>query len=79
MATKDITDRQVCEAVQYVKDSGLPVWPVDVLEKRTGECQKVCQAAMERAARRGYIEYGVSLRSGWLTTKGHDLLQGAST
>jgi len=35
---------------------------------------KVAQAAMERAYDRGLVDYGVSLRSGWLTKAGLHLL-----
>lgn len=41
-----------------------------VLGRVTGAPPKVVQAAMERAADRGLIDYGVSLRSGWLTPDG---------
>ena len=72
MATKDITDKQVCEAYgQYTETQR---WPYEILAEMTGEPVKVCIRAMERAARRGYIECGVSLRSGWLTEKGQQLL-----
>jgi hypothetical protein len=73
MATKDITDRQVCEAYAARAKDGLP-WPDDRLAAMTGQCEKVCYRAMERAEQRGLIEYGVSLRSGWLTDKGLALL-----
>lgn len=49
-------------------------WPYDKLMRRTGECMKVCYRAMERACDRGYLEYGVSLRTAWLTDKGKALL-----
>jgi hypothetical protein len=73
MATKDISDRQVCEAVQaYADDSSR--WPYDVLAEVTGQSQKVCWRALERAASRGLVEYGVSLRTGWLTEKGRQFI-----
>lgn len=37
--------------------------------------QMVVYRAMERAADRGLIEYGVSLRTGWITDKGIALFQ----
>ena len=73
MATKDISDRQVCEAVQAYADD-LNHWPYDILAEATGQPQKVCWRAVERAAKRDLIEYGVSLRTGWLTEKGRQLL-----
>lgn len=80
MATKDITDRQVCQA--YAKsaaergpDWDKPYsWPYEHLVEMTGQPMKVCYRAMERAEERGLIDYGVSLRTGFLTEKGIDLL-----
>lgn len=74
MATKHITDKQVLEAyVQYSKDNSK--WPYEILMERTGEPEKVCFNAMLRAVKRGYIDYGVSVRSGWLTPKGIEYLK----
>lgn len=50
------------------------IWPIEILTIETRECEKVCYRAMERAERKGYIEYGVSLRSAWITDKGKELL-----
>lgn len=69
MATKDITDRQVCEAYRDAKacdfkdTDGSDCWPYTLLQVRTGEPEKVCIRAMERAADRGLIDYGVSLQT----------------
>ena len=71
MATKDITDLMVCQAYS---DRNEKEFPYDLLMARTNECFKVCYRAMERAYNRGYLECGVSLRSGWLTPKGKKLL-----
>lgn len=46
---------------------------LDVLRGMTGAGQKVAFAAMERAAERGLVEYGVSLRTAWPTEKGFAL------
>lgn len=74
MATKDISDRQVCEAyAAYAREHCLP-FADERLMAATGQPEKVCYRAMERADKRGLIEYGVSLRSGWLTDKGKALL-----
>ena len=73
MATKDITDKQVCEAyAAYNNDRSM--WPYEILQEVTGQPWKVCYRACERASRRGLVEYGVSLRSGWLTSKGVELV-----
>lgn len=78
MSTKDVTDRMVLEAyalkAKQFKESGDYQYPYETLMARTGECFKVCYRAMERASDRGLIEYGVSLRTGWLTEKGKALL-----
>ncbi len=75
MARKDITDKQVCEAVRdYNATKHRDAWPYELLAQRTGECEKVCYSAMERACNHNYIEYGVSLRSGWLTEEGKRLI-----
>lgn len=51
-------------------------WPEEIIMEKTGCPAKVAYAAMERAYNRGYIEYGVSLRGGWLTEKGERALKG---
>jgi hypothetical protein len=73
VARKDVTDEMVCMA--YMDRSRFALeFPYDILMRRTGEPFKVCYRAMERANDRGYIEYGVSLRTGWLTEKGWELI-----
>lgn len=47
----------------------------DVIHARWGE--KVVSRKLEELARRGYIEYGVSTRAGWLTEKGKTALRAA--
>jgi len=75
MATKDVSDLQVCKAVQAFRDRDLDLpWPYETLAVETGQAEKVCYRAMERAYDRGYLEYGVSLRTSWLTDKGKALL-----
>lgn len=75
MATKDISDLQVVLAYYEAKQSPDPgVFPYHILMQRTGQPEKVCYRAMERADRRGLIDYGVSLRCGWPTQKGKELV-----
>jgi len=81
MAMKNISDEQVCSAYyqcqlqkSMVMDAPMDLYPYHFLMEWTGECEKVCFRAMERACDRGYIEYGVSLRCGWLTEKGMELI-----
>ena len=56
-------------------NSEWPPYPYEALSVETGQPEKVCYRAMERACDRGYIEYGVSLRTGWLTKEGKALLE----
>jgi len=82
MSRKNISDLQVCLAYKRARElrdlnrNNVTdhVWPEDLLAALTGQPVKVCLRAMERAADRGYIDWGVSLRSGWLTEKGVELI-----
>ena len=80
MAMKDITDNQVCEAYYKAEQERGADWeneydfPYEILAKETGQPEKVCYKTMERACDRGLIEFGVSLRTGWLTDKGKELI-----
>ena len=74
MSRKNVSDIQVIQAYLVCKGV-LPIFPYTYLSELTGEPEKVCYRAMERACRRGYIEYGVSLRSGWVTDAGHEKLR----
>jgi hypothetical protein len=73
----DITDLMVCEAVRDAK--GTNEWPYELLARQTGVPEKVCFRAMERAFDHGLLDYGVSLRSGWLTEAGEVLLKESET
>jgi hypothetical protein len=75
VATKDISDVQICEAVKAANECHFAHWPYDWLQHWTREPYKVCYRALERAADRGLIQYGSSLRTGWLTEKGEELLK----
>ena len=69
----EITDKMVCAAVQEYQ-ANRDNFPYEILAKRTGKPENLCYKAMIRAERRELIEYGVSLRTGWLTEKGIGLL-----
>lgn len=83
MATKDITDAIVCLAYAEAARQRGPDWkndyeyPYQILQRHTGQCFKVCYRAMERAERRRLVDCGVSLRTGWLTDAGLELLEQA--
>lgn len=81
MSRKDVSDVDVVVACRDAKHSraqgvvdGSCGWADELLAERTGQPRKVCERAMERAVRRGLIEYGVSLRTAWPTPKGMALL-----
>jgi hypothetical protein len=62
-----------CEKFHKDKDERAP-WRI--IMEETGAPEKVVYAAMEREERRGYLDYGVSLRTSWLTDKGKAFLYG---
>ena len=43
---------------------------LEKLVKVSGQHPKVCLRAVEREDDRGLVEYGTSIRNGWLTTSG---------
>ena len=57
------------------KNNSYVFFPYQYLSIWTGACDNVCYRAMERDYDNGYIDYGVSLRSGWLTNKGKELIR----
>jgi len=74
MSRSDITDKQVCQAFsEWMKNRN--EFATAILHRMTGEPMKVCHSACERAVMRGFIDCGVSVRSGWLTEKGKELIQ----
>ncbi len=74
MSRKDISDWMVVKAY-HEAHGNYSIWPETLLGEWTGEPLKVCYAAMERAMQHGLIEYGVTLRAGWLTPKGKAVLE----
>ena len=84
MAMKDVSDFEVVLAYSQIKihddksfDEKTPIaerFALGILVKNTGQCEKVCFRCLERAYNRKLVDYGVSLRSGWLTDKGEKLL-----
>lgn len=76
MATKGISDVQVCGACRAAHLLGLSKGTsLEILMRMTGQPQKVCYRAMQRAQSRGYIGCGVSLRTAWVEEKGLALLK----
>ena len=75
MKRQDISNFEVVKAVaEYKKDPYNSPYPYEILAKKFGCGEKLAFSACERAVDSGLIEYGVSLRTGWLTEKGQALL-----
>ncbi|MEK1941730.1 MAG: hypothetical protein AAAB16_15280 [Pseudomonas sp.] len=82
MAVKNISDWQVCAAVYAMHQlrlaGALTTSPVEAVIEQlmvsTGQPQKVCTRALERAYRHGLVEAGMWFHGGWLTLEGIGLL-----
>lgn len=82
MKRSDITDLQMLEAYEQFRMRKKEPWDGKfadaILKERFPDApEKVIWAAMERVSDRNLVEYGTSLRSGWLTDKGKALLASA--
>lgn len=75
MAVKDITDLQVCQAVFLFRDEAVHPSTIDLLQASTRQPGKVCLRALERACRRGLIDYGTSINVAFLTPEGEAMLR----
>lgn len=74
MKVADVTDEMVAAAcVISHRQPGLAPISLEVLTYFTSAPDKVASRAMERAARRGLIDFGVSLRTAWATPEGAKL------
>jgi len=67
MKMKDISTLIVLEAAEHA-NSDMMTW--EYIQQKIDAPEKVIYAAMEREDERGYLEWGVSLRTAWLTEKG---------
>jgi hypothetical protein len=77
MAMKDIPDKMVLLAYKMFEEDRMNgKFPYDYLMEISNQPFKVCYKCMERASDRDLIDYGVSLRTGWITEKGQELLHG---
>jgi hypothetical protein len=72
--TKLIDTKTVLAACEKFHEGNDGRAPWQIIMEETGAPEKVVYAAMEREERKGYLEYGVSLRTAWLTDKGKDFL-----
>lgn len=74
MARRDVSDELVVKAVgRYAAVRPFGDLPDRLLMEWTGQPAKVVERAMERALNHGLIEFGVSLRTAWLTPLGKQL------
>lgn len=73
MSTKHISDLEVLEACRDWRTHGQ--FADALLAVRTEQHPKVALRALERADKRGLIEWGVSLRTAWPTPAGQALLE----
>lgn len=73
---KHISDEQVCRAVAHYHADCMRPWPYEALAVELGCHEKVAYRACQRACERDLVDYGISLRSGWLTDKGWALIGG---
>lgn len=76
---KHVDDLMVVQAVELYSRSNAGLFPYEMIAACTGCPEKVAYRACERACDNGLIEYGVSLRTGWLTDKGKALLEGGGS
>ena len=71
-----ISDYEVCLAVQEYQNT-MGDFPYEVLARKFDCSEKLAYSACERASDRSLIDYGVSLRTGWLTEEGEAILNAA--
>lgn len=75
MKRKDISDLEVLKAYrEHHADIYNTPFPYEILAKKFGCDEKLAYSACERALKKGLLDYGVSLRCGWITDKGNELL-----
>jgi hypothetical protein len=69
MRRRDITTKIVLEAaVRASLERRMMTW--EYIHEATGAPEKVIYAAMQREDDRGYLDWGVSLRTAWITKEG---------
>ncbi len=74
MARKDVTTRMVMSAVYLAR--GTPWFTAwDLLGFFSGECSKVCIAAISREIDRGLLTYGVNICLPFFTEKGMEWIE----
>lgn len=51
------------------------VWPYHAIMKISGQSEDVCLELCEQAEAKGLIEYGTTIKGGWLTEQGEKIFQ----
>ena len=72
MKASDIPDAVALRACDWIGQDKEPPWRQMVA---MGFPEKVVYAKMDKFAKRGWIEVGVSTRTGWITRKGREALK----
>ena len=68
MQVKDISTLEALQSIADWKATDLAA--TELLAQRTGAPIKVCYRKLEKMDVAGFTDFGVSLRTGWLTDKG---------
>ena len=74
MNRRDISTLIVLEAAEYAHTVGLNKMTWEHIQDQTSAPEKVIYAAMDREDKQGYLKWGVSLRTAWLSEKGEEKL-----
>lgn len=74
MKRSDIPTKAVLMACHRFHN-GADLAPLEILMHEFNAPEKVVYAAMEREDSKGRINYGVSLRTAWVTPKGYEFLK----
>lgn len=77
MKRKDISTKDVLIACHKFHN-GDEKAPWQILMDEFNAPEKVVYAAMKRDEKKGLIDYGVSLRTAWVTTEGYEFLKTCS-
>lgn len=74
MKRSDISTLTVLSAALEAHRGGVRKATWEYILEKTNTPMKIIYAAMDREDRAGYLEWGVSLRTAWLSEKGKDKL-----
>lgn len=75
MKRSDIPTIEVMKAYHQYSTDRMGDFPTKILMDKFNAPEKLVYSAIRRDYDNGLIEFGVSLRSGWLTNKGVELLR----